>query len=310
MHSVYQYRGFGVVGMGLKRGLKDDLVIAPYATALAAMVDPVAACENLQQMNELGFLGRYGYYEAIDYTRSRVPQGKDFAVVRAYMSHHSGMSLIALDNALFGQLMQNRFRDDPRIHASLLLLQERIPVVEVRTKVGVASEKTERDTQQESTGISLRSFDNADMPVPEIHLLSNGKYHVMLTAAGSGSSKWENITLTRWQEDATRDNWGSFLYIRDLDTENFWSVTAQPAGKKNDGYNATFSQGVAEFQLIRDKLKAQMKVAVSPEDDIKPCRIQPEYRDHKLLRGCSSKRYNCRRTACVRGVVRRDRNNS
>ncbi len=273
INKVYQYRGFGVVGMGLKRGLKDDFVIAPYATAMAVMIKPVTACKNLQEMIKLGFLGRYGFYEAIDYTRSRVPQGKNFAIVRAYMSHHSGMSLLALNNALLGQLMQNRFQSDPRIHASLLLLQERVPVVEVRTRIGVSSEKPERAGQHEPAEAPLRSFARADMPVPDVHLLSNGRYHVMITSAGSGSSRWENLSLTRWQEDTTRDNFGSYIYIKDIDTGNFWSATAQPSGKKNNQYNATFSQGAADFELIRDKVKVQIKVAVSPEDDVELRRL-------------------------------------
>ncbi|MFI4912390.1 MAG: GH36-type glycosyl hydrolase domain-containing protein [Sedimentisphaeraceae bacterium JB056] len=273
INKVYQYRGFGVVGMGLKRGLKDDLVIAPYATALAMMVKPVHACRNLQKMDELGFQGRYGFYEAIDYTRNRVPHEKSFAVVRSYMSHHSGMSFLALNNALMGGLMQKRFQSDPRINASLLLLQERVPVVEVHSRVGVASEKHEKNGQAEPPVAALRTFTRADMPVPDVHLLSNGRYHVLITSAGSGSSRWENLSLTRWQEDATKDNWGTFLYIRDVDTGEYWSATAQPCGKEPDRYDVTFSQGAAEFQLIKNKVKAQTRVAVSPEDDVELRRL-------------------------------------
>lgn len=273
IQKVYQYRGFGVAGMGLKRGLKDDLVVAPYATALALMVEPVTACRNLQGMAEQGFVGRYGFYEAIDYTRSRVPQGKNFAVVRTYMAHHSGMSLLALDNALFAQRMQKRFQGDPRVRASLLLLQERVPVAEVRTRMGVASEKPERAGQAEPAEVTLRSFTRADMPVPDVHLLSNGHYHVLITSAGSGSSRWENLSLTRWQEDATRDPWGTFLYLKDVDTGKVWSATTQPTGQEVDPYDVTFSQGAAAFQLIREKVKVQMRVAVSPEDDVELRRL-------------------------------------
>ena len=273
IQKVYQYRGFGVDGLGLKRGLKDDLVVAPYAAVLALMVEPVKAFRNLQGMAEQGFVGRYGFYEAIDYTRSRVPQGKNFAIVRTYMAHHSGMSLLALDNALLGQRMQRRFQSDPHVRASLLLLQERVPVADVRARIDVASEKPARTGHAEPAEVALRSFTRADMPVPDVHLLSNGRYHVFITSAGSGSSRWENLSLTRWQEDATRDHWGTFLYIKDVDTGNVWSATVQPAAQEFDQYEATFSQGTAEFQLIRDKVKVQMRVAVSPEDDVELRRL-------------------------------------
>ena len=271
--KVYQYRGFGVAGLGLKRGLKDDLVVAPYAAALALMVEPSTACRNLQKMAEKGFVGRYGFYEAIDYTHSRVPQGKNFAIVRTYMAHHSGMSLLAIDNSLMGEPMQRRFLSDPRIHAYLLLLQERIPVTEVRTKIGIASEKPETVGETEPAEIASRSFTRADLPVPDVHLLSNGRYHVLITSAGSGSSRWENLSLTRWQEDATRDHWGTFLYLSDIDTGSTWSVTAQPTCSKFDHYEATFFQGAVEFQSIRDKVKVQMRAAVSSEDDIELRRL-------------------------------------
>jgi cellobiose phosphorylase len=270
--KVYQYRGFGVAGLGLKRGLKDDLVVAPYAAALALMIKPSTACRNLQEMAEKGFVGRYGFYEAIDYTHSRIPQGKNFAIVRTYMAHHSGMSLLAIDNSLMGNPMQRRFLSDPRIRAYLLLLQERIPVTEVRTKIGIASEKPGVG-EAEPAEIASRSFTRADLPVPDVHLLSNGRYHVLITSAGSGSSRWENLSLTRWQEDTTRDHWGTFLYLSDIDTGNTWSVTAQPMCSKFDHYEATFFQGAVEFQSIRDKVKVQMRAAVSSEDDMELRRL-------------------------------------
>ncbi len=273
VQKVYQYRGFGVAGLGLKRGLKDDLVVAPYAAALALMVEPFTACQNLQEMANEGFVGRYGFYEAIDYTRSRVPQRRNFAIVRTYMAHHSGMSLLAMDNSLMGEPMQRRFLSDPRISAFLLLLQERIPVTEVRTKIGIASEKPETVGQAEPAQIASRSFTRADSPVPDVHLLSNGRYHVLITSAGSGSSRWENLSLTRWQEDITRDHWGTFLYLSDIDTGDTWSVTAQPTCQQFDHYEATFFQGAVEFQSIRNKVKVQMRAAVSSEDDIELRRL-------------------------------------
>ena len=243
VQRMYQYRAFGVPGLGLKQGLSDDLVVAPYAGVLALMIEPRAACRNLQTMAELGFVGRYGFYEAADYTRSRLQRGEKFALVRTHMAHHSGMSLLALASALLEQPMQRRFLSDPRIRASLLLLQERIPVAEIQTRIGMAPEKPEFGRAAEFAQVPLRVFTKANLPVPEVHLLSNGRYHVLITTAGSGSSRWEGLALTRWQEDATRDNWGTFLYIRDVDAGGVWSATAQPVLADFDRYEVTFSQG-------------------------------------------------------------------
>jgi cellobiose phosphorylase len=271
--KAYQYRAFGVPGLGLKQGLHDDLVVAPYATMLALMIDPPAACANLEAMAARGFLGRYGFYEAADYTPSRRLPGQEFALIRSHMAHHSGMGLLALDQALLGQPMHGRFLSDPRNRASLLLLQERVPLAEVRTRLDMAREEPFLKHAAESVDTSLRTFTSADSPFPEVHLLSNGRYHVLITAAGSGASRWQELALTRWQEDATRDHWGTFLYVRDLDAGTFWSATPQPTGCTFDGYEAQFSQGVAEFRSVRNGIQVHTRVAVSSEEDVELRRL-------------------------------------
>ena len=126
-HRNYQYRAFGVPGLGLQRGLADELVIAPYASALALMIEPEAACENLQRLAADGVLGQYGMHEAVDYTPSRIPRGQTKAIVRSYMAHHQGMSLLSIADLLLDHPMQKRFATDPLFQATLMLLHERIP---------------------------------------------------------------------------------------------------------------------------------------------------------------------------------------
>jgi len=271
--KAYQYRAFGVPGLGLKQGLHDDLVVAPYATVLALMIDPSTACANLEVMAAQGFIGRYGFYEAADYTPSRVPPDQESSLVRSHMAHHSGMSLLALDQTLLSRPMHGRFLSDPQMRASLLLLQERIPLAEVRTRIDMTRSEPYLKHATESADPSLRSFTTANSPIPEVHLLSNGRYHVMITAAGSGASRWQDLALTRWQEDATRDHWGTFLYVRDLDAGTFWSATPQPTGCEFDRYDVQFSQGVAEFRATRQDIQVHMRVAVSSEDDVELRRL-------------------------------------
>ncbi len=197
--QVYQYRAFGVPGLGFKRGLGDDLVIAPYASALALMVRPREACNNLQAMAGKGFVGRYGFYEAIDYTPSRLPPGKPQVIVRAFMAHHQGMSLLAFAHVLLDQPMQRRFMSMPIVQATALLLQERVPKQGATLHPHAAEvSATARPATADSAAI-MRVFKTPNTPIPEVHLLSNGRYHVMATNAGGGYSRWRDLAVTRWR---------------------------------------------------------------------------------------------------------------
>ena len=178
----YQYRAFGVPGLGLKRGLSDDLVIAPYASALALMVAPEEACRNLQRLAAEGLEGKYGLYEAIDYTPSRLPRGQSSAVVRSFMAHHEGMSFLSLAYLLLDRPMQKRFESDPRFQATTLLLQERVP--KARAFYWHSAEHSEVRTDINGAETPVRVFSTPDTPIPEVQLLSNGRYHVMVTNAG------------------------------------------------------------------------------------------------------------------------------
>ncbi len=262
----YQYRAFGVPGLGLKRGLADDLVIAPYASALALMVRPGAACRNLERLAGLGLLGAYGMYEAVDYTPARLPRGQPFAVVRSFMAHHQGMSLLALESLLLHRPMQRRFESDPQFQATTLLLQERIPAAAAfHLRPSETSEVRSTSTGPE---MPMRVLHTSDTPAPEVQLLSNGRYHVMVTNAGGGYSRWKDIAVTRWREDATRDNWGAFSYIRDVATGQFWSTAHQPTLKRAEAYEAIFSEARAEFRRRDSDYETHTVIVVSPEDDI------------------------------------------
>ncbi len=270
----YQYRAFGVPGLGLKRGLADDLVVAPYASMLALMVAPAQACRNLRRLSDEGFEGRFGFYEAIDFTPSRLPRGKTCAVIRSFMAHHQGMGFLSLAYVLLDRPMQKRFEADLSFQATLLLLQEKIP----RAAASYA-EHTEltviRSTASSGMETSVRTFSNPNTPVPEVQLLSNGRYHVMVSAAGSGYSLWKDLAITRWREDTTRDHWGTFCYLRDITSTAFWSTTYQPTLKPPRNYEVIFSEGRAEFSRDDADFNTHTEIVVSPEDDIelRRCRI-------------------------------------
>jgi cyclic beta-1,2-glucan synthetase len=272
MDFTYQYSSFGVPGLGLKRGLSQDLVIAPYATALAAMVDPKAAVDNFAVLARAGGLGACGFYEALDYTSSRLPEGKDVEVVRAFMAHHQGMSLVAFANALRDGVMRSRFHFEPIVQATELLLQERTPrnVLVARPR---AEEVSATAQVRELIPPVVRRFRTPHDVTPRTQLLSNGRYSVMLTAAGSGYSRWRDIAITRWREDLTRDCWGTYIFLRDEQTGAVWSAGYQPCGVEPDSYEAVFYEDHAEIKRRDRALSTSLEVVVSSEDDAEVRRV-------------------------------------
>ncbi len=267
----YQYRAFGVPGLGLKRGLAEDLVIAPYASALALMVAPEAACLNLQRLSTEGLEGQYGFYEAIDYTPSRLPRGQSSAVVRSFMTHHQGMNLLSLAYLILDRPMQQRFASDPRFQATTLLLQERIP----KATAFYLHTPELSDIRAISSGpeMPVRVLSSPDTPTPEVQLLSNGRYHVMITNAGGGYSRCKDLAVTRWREDTTCDNWGTFCYLRDVASGEFWSTAYQPTLKRPKTFEAMFSEARAEFRRRDHDFDTYTEIVVSPEDDIELRRL-------------------------------------
>jgi cyclic beta-1,2-glucan synthetase len=272
LELTYQYSNFGVPGLGLKRGLSENVVIAPYATALAVMVDPTRASLNFSHLIALGARGRYGFYEALDYTRSRLPEGSRFAIVRAYMAHHQGMTVVAIANVLFNGRMRERFHAQPSIQATELLLQERTP-----RDVSVALPRAEEvGTAARVSEVQLPETRHLRTPresTPQTHLLSNGRYSVMLTSAGSGFSRWRDLGITRWREDLTRDDTGSYVFLRDIESEAVWSGGYQPSGVEPGSYQVNFTEDRAEFIRSDALITTILEVVVSPEDDAEVRRL-------------------------------------
>jgi len=272
LELTYQYSNFGVPGLGLKRGLSENAVIAPYATALAAMIDPKAAAQNFSRLLQAGGLGDFGWYEALDYTPSRVPEGENVAVVRAYMAHHQGMSLVAIADALNGGAMRARLHAEPMIQATELLLQERTPRDVAVARPRAEEVKAEANVR-ESAPPTIRRFHSPHDLIPRTHLLSNGRYTVMITAAGSGFSCWRDLAVTRWREDVTCDSWGTYIFVRDVQSGKVWSAGFQPAGVEADSYEVEFSEDRAEIVRRDGAMTTTLEVAVSPEDDAEVRRV-------------------------------------
>jgi cyclic beta-1,2-glucan synthetase len=271
LNFTYQYSSFGVPGLGLRRGLSDDLVIAPYATALAAMIRPAAAVKNFMRLEDDGGSGNYGFYDALDYTPERIPEHARVAPVLTYMAHHQGMTIIALDNVVNDGVMQTRFHAEPIIQASELLLQERTPRDVLVTRPG--EEEVSAAQVREMVPPVLRRLNTPHDVLPRTHLLANGSYSVMFTAAGSGYSRWRDIAVTRWREDVTRDCWGMYFYMRDQQSGRIWSAGYQPTCMEPDTYEVAFSEDRAEIARRDGAITTKLEVIVSSEDDVEVRRI-------------------------------------
>jgi cyclic beta-1,2-glucan synthetase len=261
-----------VPGLGLKRGLIEDLVVSPYSTLLATAARPREAIENMRLLEQEGALARYGFYEAIDYTPERLPQNQKRVLIRAFMAHHQGMGLVALDNLINNRIMQQRFHAEPLVQATELLLQERIPrgVTAAHPR---AEEVLTGRVVRTLTGLVTRVYDTPHLPTPRTQLLSNGTYSVMITSAGSGYSACGQLAVTRWREDVTRDNWGSYCYVRDVRSGAVWSTGFQPVGREPQAYEVAFSEDKVDFWRQDAGIFTHTEVVVSAEDNAELRRV-------------------------------------
>jgi cyclic beta-1,2-glucan synthetase len=273
----YQYKAFGVPGLGLKRGLADEVVVTPHATALAALVDPSSAADNFRRLADENTFGAFGYYEAIDYTpRDRHDETKPRpdthagVVLQTYFAHHQGMTLVALANVLERDVMIERFHSDARIRATELLLQERTPraapIIEPRP-----AEETHRPPAVPAR--APRRIRSPHRHHPSAQILSNGSYTVFVTNSGGGSSLCGDRAVTRWREDLTSDPGSQFLYLRDVHSGEIWSATYQPIGVEGSGYTAEFFADKAVFERRDHEIDLRLEIAVSSEDDAEVRRV-------------------------------------
>ncbi len=282
-HDTYQYRAFGIPDLALKRGLASELVVAPYATALAATVDAHAALRNFAELERQGALGQYGFYDALDYTR--IGPDQRVAVVRTFMAHHVGMSLVALDNALSLRetetegIWQRRFMADAMVRAAALLLDERIP----RRYVPRPSQTDEPVRSAEGATrmqIFVHEVDTPDTPEPHVGLLGSNGYSVLLTNSGSGQSRANGMDVIRWRADATQDDSGQWIYVKDLTARTIWSVAHQPVRALPSSYRATFATDRVTFTRRDGGVDTHTEIVVIASEQAEVRRVTLVNRSH------------------------------
>jgi cyclic beta-1,2-glucan synthetase len=262
-NSDYQYKSFGVPGLGLKRGLSKDLVISPYSSALAVPFAPHAATENLRKLSAIA-MGSWGFYDAVDYTATRLQRNQTANVVRNYMAHHQGMTLLALANASENNIVCRWFHAHPLVRANELLLQEKTPTL-IDSEVPNADEVEPAITVREESTFVSRQIVGIHARSPKVLLLSNGEFSSMISHTGGGYCRYKDTQVTRWRSDSTRDNWGNFLYLCDRETGLVWSATYQPTRVAPDHYEALFSVDKGEIHRRQGDIETTLEVVVSPE---------------------------------------------
>lgn len=271
----YQYRAFGVPSLGFKRGLELDIVIAPYATALALTIYPRRATRNLERLNEIGMLGLYGMYEAVDFTPSRIPTSRKFAIVRSHMAHHQGMIFVALANVLLNDSNVHRFQRSSIIQTVDLLLHEQLALdssPEFPTDTITQAEKT---VKPEVNNLPLLQAWNplCNGDFPELHVLGNGRLNTLITDSGAGGLNWRHNALTRWLPDTTLESLGFWIYLRDEDSGEVWSVGRLPVNKSSTKYDVVFHSHMVEFHRQDHGISLRMDLTVAANDDVEIRRI-------------------------------------
>ncbi len=269
-HLDYQYKAIGVPWLGLKRGLGEDAVTAPYATFMALMVAPREAFDNLILLKSEGLEGTYGFFDAADYTPERLGNTETKKVLKSYMAHHQGMSLLAINNYLNRNVMQDRFFANPSMSAAKLLLQERVPLHVIFTKENKEKIMPFKEYVIKDQG-SYRRFTEPNPVLPKAHILSNGNYTVLVTDKGNGYSRTKSDAVTRWRKDAS---YGMFFYIKNVETGAKWSSTYAPLGVKPDFYEVVFTPDKALYKRKDGLVETSTEIIVASGDNVEIRRIK------------------------------------
>jgi cellobiose phosphorylase len=269
----YQYKAIGVPWLGLKRGLVEDAVTSPYSTFMALMVSFRDAFENIKLLQKEGLEGPYGFYEAADYTPERTNFQARKVIIKSFMAHHEGMTLLALNNLLNQNIMQRRFSADPEVRAARLLLQEKIPVnilftKENKEKIAAPKAKIYRDRG------AIRKYSAPDPELPRVHILSNGNYSVMITDKGTGCSRIKTADISRWREDPVDDRYGMFFYIRNITENRCWSAAYAPLNEPPERYEIVFTPDKAVFERMDGDVETIMEIAAASDDNVEIRKLQ------------------------------------
>jgi cyclic beta-1,2-glucan synthetase len=269
--QTYQYRAFGVPGLGFRRDLGERLVVSPYSSIMALPFDPHGVMSNLHALESSHALGHYGMYEAVDFGRTGKTDPRRARVVRSYMSHHQGMLLLAVDNFLNRDAMVRRFHHDRRVARISMLLHERLPRIVPYLETPVLPPATLSFATRPA--VAVYPFSTDRHPPGTFNVLSNGHYTLVLNASGGGAAHWDGIALTPWRFDATRNENGMWVYVKDLERGTLFSITRDPVGADVGQCSVDAGPHVVRYQRHGQDLFCQMDIALSSQHDVEVRKI-------------------------------------
>lgn len=270
-NNNYQYKSFGVPWLGFKRGLEDDMVVSPYSVFLSLNYVPKQAIQNLRELEKEDMYDKYGFYESIDYTISRLKYGKRFEPVKTYMAHHQALSLLSINNFINNNILVKRFMNNPEIQATDILLQEKMPEKAIVTKE--KKEKIEKARPKDYQNYIEKTYTKVEEKLNITNTISNGSYTVCVKQNGEGFSKYNNILINRFKETADYKQ-GVLFYIKDVSNKRIWTNTPIDETNRGDKYSITFAPERDKFVRTDADIETKTKIIVSPDDPVEIRRIE------------------------------------
>ena len=271
LNNNYQYKAFGIPWLGLKRGLADEMVVSSYGTILAINDCPKETIQNLKELEKHRMYNRYGFYESIDYTLSRLKKGETSAVVKTYMAHHQGLILLSINNLFNKNILQQRFIANPEMQSVNILLEEKMPENVIITKE--QKEKVEKVKTIDYETYAVREYNKPYDKLNNINIISNEDYSVIIDQKGNGYSKYKDIVINRFKRTDDEEQ-GIFFFFKNIKTKRIWS-----SGQKNyltlaDKYTASFSPDCSKFVRQDGGIETTTKVCVIPNSPVEIRRIE------------------------------------
>jgi cyclic beta-1,2-glucan synthetase len=264
----YQYKMIGLQDLAIKKYQYQENVISPYSTFLNLHIDKKAAVENLREIENIDGYSKYGFYEAIDFTKTRLDKAESSALVKTYTAHHQGMSLVSIINTIMDNKFTNLFSSNPDIASCLSLLQESTPMIANTVSRAYSTKTKEKSVSLSKQQKNARIFNTAYTLLPRAHIYSNNKISTLINNSGTGYIKHEDTMLNRYYKDISLDKSGIFTFIKDLESSKIWSTTHQPLLKTPDEYHVTFLNHKAVFNRKDDQINVKTEVYIPPEESI------------------------------------------
>ena len=271
LNSNYQYKAFGIPWLGLKRGLADEMVVAPYGSILALIDEPKNVIENLKIIESQSMYGKYGFYESIDYTPSHLINGQKCAPVKTYMAHHQGLILLSINNFFNRNILQRRFFENPELKAIEILLQERMPEKTIITKEN--KEKVEKIKYTDYESYTERIYTKQNQYLKNANVIASDDYTICMDENGEGFSKYKNIYVYRYKKTADIVQ-GVQFYIKNIKNKRIWSSGNSKALPKADKYIVSFSPDTDKITRVDGNIETTTKTTIVPNEPLEIRRIE------------------------------------